>query len=122
MPAPAPVTPTPDVRLGAVATGLTLLQDPGKVVIQAQPGAGNRSPVYPRESERRREEGTVVLRIHVDALGYATQVDVIESSGYPRLDAAARAGLATWRFQPGRREDGTAAADVIEIGFRFQLH
>ncbi len=120
-PRPTPA-PAPEVRLGPLETGFSRVQDPERIVTQAQPGKGNLPPLYPRESERRGEQGTVVLRVRVDAAGNATQVDVIESSGYPALDAAARARLATWRFQPGRREDGTAAPDVIEIGINFQLH
>jgi protein TonB len=112
----------PEVRLGPLETGFSRVQDPDKVVTQARPGEGNLPPLYPPGSERRGEQGTVVLRIRVDALGHATQVDVIESSGYPALDAAARARLATWRFRPGQREDGTPAPDVIEIGINFQLH
>ena len=110
------------MRLGPLETGFSRVEDPGKVAVPAEPGKGNPPPMYPRDAERRGEQGVVVLRVRIDAGGNATSVDVIESSGYPDLDAAARARLTTWRFQPGRRQDGTPAPDVIEIGINFQLH
>ena len=42
------------------------------------------------ESQRGRERGTVLLRVLVDALGRPAQIQIERSSGYSRLDAAAR--------------------------------
>jgi len=125
MPATLPVPRSRNragIRLGALDLGVSRIYDPDRTVAPAQPGKGNLQPAYPSEAERRHEEGTVLLRIHIDAEGHATAVDVIESSGYPLLDGAARARLLTWHFQPARRQDGSAAPDIIEIGFNFQLH
>ena len=50
-------------------------------------------PVYPKESQRRREHGTVVLRVLVDAQGRPAQIQVEHSSGFERLDdGGARGG------------------------------
>jgi len=75
-------------------------------------------PVYPKESQRRREHGTVVLRVLVDALGRPAQIDVEHSSGYSRLDAAARAAVGKFLFRP-YEVDGIAqpAQVLIPIGF-----
>jgi protein TonB len=57
-------------------------------------------PVYPKESQRRREYGTVILRVLVDALGRPAQILVERSSGYSRLDAAGREAVEKFLFRP----------------------
>jgi protein TonB len=75
-------------------------------------------PVYPKESQRRRERGTVVLRVLVDALGRPAQVQVERSSGFDRLDAAARAAVEKFLFRPYEVNGVAQAAQVlIPIGF-----
>ena len=49
------------------------------------------APVYPRESNRKRERGTVVLRVLVDALGRPAQIQIERSSGYSTASTAPRA-------------------------------
>ncbi|MCP1674331.1 TonB family protein [Natronocella acetinitrilica] len=44
---------------------------------------------YPRQAERRREEGTVVVRFTVTERGDITDIELLESSGHPRLDNGA---------------------------------
>ena len=118
-----PVPPAPPaVRLGTIDPGFTSIDDPNKIATPATLQNGNQPPVYPREAERRRLQGTVVLRVQIGADGRATQVDVIESSGHKLLDDAAQARLMIWAYRPGKRHDGTAAPDIIEIGINFQLH
>lgn len=46
-------------------------------------------PSYPRFSQLRGEEGTVLLSIEVLATGKAGRIEVLKSSGYQRLDRAA---------------------------------
>ena len=58
------------------------------------------APVYPNESSRRRERGTVLLRVLVDALGRPAQIELERSSGYSRLDDAARAAVSKALFRP----------------------
>lgn len=57
-------------------------------------------PEYPSASRRLEEEGTVHLRFLVGADGKVIQSEVEKSSGYKRLDEAARAGLARCQFRP----------------------
>jgi protein TonB len=75
-------------------------------------------PVYPRESQRKREHGTVVLRVLVDALGRPAQIQVERSSGHERLDTAARDAVSKFLFRP-YEVDGIAkpAQVLIPIGF-----
>jgi periplasmic protein TonB len=69
-------------------------------------------PEYPSASARLEEEGTVSLRFLVGADGKVMQAEVEKSSGYKRLDEAARAGLARCLFRPatvdGKPEQGWA--------------
>jgi len=75
-------------------------------------------PVYPKESQRRREHGTVVLRVLVDAAGRPAQIQVERSSGFERLDLAARQAVEKFLFRPYEVNGVAQAAQVlIPIGF-----
>lgn len=63
----------------------------------------NAPPVYPQLSRRLREQGTVLLELTVLANGTVTDVIVLSSSGYPRLDQAALSAVQQWRYQAARR-------------------
>lgn len=66
-------------------------------------GAGGRRPApnYPYESQRDKEQGTVVLLLEVDESGKPSSVTVKESSGYWRLDRAAADWVKRyWFFGP----------------------
>lgn len=78
------------------------------------------SPPYPRLARRAGEQGTVLLRLELDPEGRVARVEVLESSGFERLDRAARETLAGWRFEP-RREDGRAVASSVLHRVTFRL-
>jgi protein TonB len=58
------------------------------------------TPDYPSASRRLEEEGTVSLRFLVGVDGKVIQSEVVKSSGFKRLDEAARAGLSRCAFKP----------------------
>ena len=64
-------------------------------------------PPYPQLSARLREAGTPVLRILIGKDGLPQKVELAQSSGFPRLDAAALDAVKVWRFVP-RQENGVA--------------
>jgi protein TonB len=70
-------------------------------------------PQYPRESSRRREYGTVVLRVLVDPSGHAAQIQVERTSGYDRLDEAARQAVLKALFRPYEVDGVRQAAQVL---------
>ena len=76
-------------------------------------------PVYPKESQRKREYGTVVLLVLVDALGRPAQVEVERSSGFSRLDAAARAAVEKFLFRP-YEVNGVAQPAQVRIPIEFE--
>ncbi len=57
-------------------------------------------PEYPSASRRMEEEGTVSLRFLIGPDGKVLQSEIEKSSGYKRLDEAARAGLSRCQFKP----------------------
>ncbi len=77
-------------------------------------------PDYPRLSRRTGEEGSVLCRLHLAVDGSVVEVEIVESSGHERLDQAASAALAGWRFEP-RREDGQPVAALILHRVTFRL-
>jgi protein TonB len=78
----------------------------------------NPAPLYPAVSRRNGEQGRVVLRVLVGPGGAAEQVQVLTSSGFPRLDDSAREAVRRWRFVPAKRGNEAVQAWVrIPIPF-----
>lgn len=80
----------------------------------------NPPPVYPRQSRRLNETGSVFLMVFVDAEGRPGQVDIQKSSQYERLDQAALEAVRHWRFVAARQGDKAVAAWVV-VPIHFTL-
>jgi protein TonB len=80
----------------------------------------NPKPVYPAMSRRLGEEGKVVLRVRVSVQGQPLTVEVNKSSGFPRLDDAARLAVERWRFVPARQGNEPIEASVL-VPLNFTL-
>ncbi len=80
------------------------------------------SPVrYPADLYEQQLEGTVVLRLYVDAHGKVVpeSTRVAESSGYAGLDSAALEAVPNMRFAPARRDGQPVAALFLQpVQFR----
>jgi periplasmic protein TonB len=88
-PAPAPVAPAPAASAeGPVHT---------PAVVDA---ASCGKPDYPSASRRANETGTVLLSFLIDEDGKVVESKVERSSGYRRLDDAAREALGLCKFRP----------------------
>lgn len=107
--APTPAHPAPTAPPAATA-----------VYISANYAARNRPPEYPALSRRYGEQGTVRLRVLVQADGTAGKVEIERSSGYALLDEAARNAVRSWRFQPATK-DGKPVADWYLTPVVFKL-
>lgn len=80
----------------------------------------NPAPAYPPLSRRLGEQGRVLLRVLVSAEGTAAEVQVLATSGFARLDEAARETVRRWKFIPARRGAEPVAAWVrVPISFRL---
>jgi protein TonB len=77
-------------------------------------------PRYPALSRRLGEEGVVVLRVLIDEQGAPVAVEVHRSSGYPRLDEAAREAVRRARFHPYREGEQSRPAIAL-VPVRFEL-
>jgi protein TonB len=78
-------------------------------------------PTYPVSARRKREEGTVTLRVLVSDAGQPEKIELERSSGSTALDRAALESVRRWRFAPARRGDAPHAAWVlVPIVFRLE--
>jgi periplasmic protein TonB len=81
----------------------------------------NPAPIYPSVSRRMGEQGKVILRVLVNIKGTADDVQVRTSSGFGRLDDAARDTVRRWKFVPAKRgPDPVAAWVLIPVSFRLE--
>lgn len=79
----------------------------------------NPEPVYPLRSLRLGETGAVMLTVLVAADGRVRDASVKSSSGFERLDRAAREAVLAWTFVPGKRS-GVAVDMSVEVPIRFK--
>jgi len=110
---------TADNGQGAPAAAIVAMAPRAAVVREPAPRAAP-PPVYPRLSRRAGEEGSVLCRLHISERGKVTEVEVVESSGFERLDEAARATLLGWSFEP-RQLDGQGVASTLLHRVTFRL-
>jgi protein TonB len=105
--APAPTPPAPAAP--AIRTAAVI-----------QPGATCAKPDYPSASRRLEEEGTVTLRFLIGTDGRVLQAEIEKTSGYARLDDAARNALAKCQFRPGT-VDGKPEPSWASIRYAWRL-
>ncbi len=80
----------------------------------------NPAPAYPPLARRMGEEGRVLLRVHVEASGLPSKVEIRTSSGSERLDHAALEAVKRWKFVPARQGDKAIPAYVV-VPISFNL-
>lgn len=112
---PTPVNGTSGEAAAPVAKSVPINESapaqsaaPAEPVIPPHTDAANLKnpvPAYPGMSRRLREQGRVVLDVHVLADGSVGEVRLRHSSGYTRLDQAAIKAVRVWRYVPARRSD-----------------
>ena len=56
--------------------------------------------VYPPEAARRHQQGTVELVLYINGSGALDKIEIVKSSGFPLLDAAAIREMKQSKFQP----------------------
>jgi periplasmic protein TonB len=106
-PPPAPVAaPAPPVTVTPPSYGAAYLRNP--------------LPEYPLAAKRRRESGTVTLRVVVTPEGKPANITLDKSSGSTSLDAAARKAVESWTFVPAR-EGNQPVQGVVIVPWRFTL-
>ncbi|HEX9207195.1 MAG TPA: energy transducer TonB [Steroidobacteraceae bacterium] len=84
-------------------------------------GARITQPEYPPASRRAGEAGTVQLRCYVQESGKCSEISIVKSSGYDKLDeAAVKEVQRNWRFVPGK-VDGKPVAAWHTFAVTFRL-
>ncbi|SET33433.1 outer membrane transport energization protein TonB [Nitrosomonas marina] len=78
------------------------------------------APTYPAISRRMGEEGKLVLRVELDESGHIDEAQVVDSSGYTRLDNAALEAVRNWQCRPSMRNGQPVRAIALQP-FNFVL-
>lgn len=105
-PAPPPAPPAPpSVQLPS--SNADYLQNP--------------KPVYPAMSKRLGEQGKTIVRVLIGVDGLPKQASIRQSSGYERLDEAARQAVMSWRYVPGKR-NGVVEAMEFNVPINWVLN
>jgi len=139
---PVAVQPTPTPAPVAEATSDGAPSTPREAVVAAPAGPAATAPVlappalelpsanasyldnprpeYPRLSRRLGEQGRVVLRVLIEMDGSASRAELASSSGFSRLDEAARLAVLRWRYVPGKR-GGRPEAMWFNVPVNFVL-
>lgn len=100
---PAPPAPAPVIPPSSDAEGLN-----------------NPAPVVPDMSRRLCEQGTVLFSVLIKADGTIGELKLKTSSGFKRLDSAAKRAVIRWRFQPAT-QDGVAVDYWYELPIAFSI-
>ena len=137
---PPPFIPPPDIRVDvpvpqntitAVSNVRPAVEAPVPRPVVAPPAPPARTsavvdarncakPEYPPASLRAQETGLVVLQFLIGVDGTAIESKVEKSSGYRRLDEAARKALELCKFRPGT-EEGKPVQSWARIEYQWKL-
>jgi protein TonB len=112
---PPAETPTPASDNAVAATEATVGQPSRALKTNTRI-----EPTYPPASRRANEEGTVRLKVLVDESGRPKDVQVAQTSGFTRLDEAAKQAVRRWRFQAAL-EGGKAITVWTQVSITFRL-
>ncbi|HUU27070.1 MAG TPA: energy transducer TonB [archaeon] len=77
-------------------------------------------PVYPKDAEKKRIEGSVEMRIHVAVDGTVDQVEITSSSGHSSIDKEAVKAAKKTRFRPAIK-NGVKVPMWINYPIQFAL-
>jgi protein TonB len=124
-PPPTPQAPPAEVpvfNLGGTDSESNAIAS-GDQVIPASPDdkARNRPPIYPQEAAMLRQEGSVVVVIHVSPYGTTQGVDILQGSGHVLLDHAVLDAVRRWHFLPAVK-DGQPVPFDMPMRFVFGLN
>ncbi len=126
---PPPFVPPPDINVADTGptTAITAVQSHQAPVVAPQITApvaiGRRHECmsgYPPVSRRLSEQGTVTVKYVISETGDVTSASVEKSSGYSRLDEAAKQCVRDWRFKPAT-QGGRPIATTNQANIRYTL-
>jgi periplasmic protein TonB len=103
----APPPPPPETHEPELVTGVAYLYEPERK--------------YPTLSKRLKEEGKVKMKVRISATGMPEDIQLLERSGFERLDNAAVEWLKAARFTPYRK-NGKAVSVYAIVPMSYSLH
>jgi protein TonB len=115
-PSPAPAVIAPPAPAAPVAPPVPAIRTGASI----QAGASCTKPDYPSASRRLEEEGTVTLKFLIGVDGRVLQAEIEKTSGFNRLDEAARNALSKCQFRPGT-VDGKPEQSWATIKYTWRL-
>jgi TonB family C-terminal domain len=117
------VIPIPEVEIPTdVASSAAVAGAVSNAIESSELEVSNRvAPNYPAASLAANEEGLVIFRVLVDEQGKPLEINVMKSSGFPRLDNAAAKALRRWVFVPPT-QGGQPVRSWSRVQVRFQLN
>jgi len=123
-----PTIAPPDIRVQDDSSSTITLREGPPTTTAPPPDANatgltgtHTTPPYPDLARLLGQQGTVVLQIAVSAQGNVASATVVQSSGYPDLDAAAAAWVqAHWRYNPAL-QGGVAVPSQTRAAVRFDI-
>ena len=125
--APQSAPPAPVSRNATVSAPAAVVVNPAAPSmvqagdLSAQMISG-KPPRYPIESRRKHEQGTVVLALTLGLDGAVETVAIAQSSGFSRLDDAARDAVRRWRWRPMIQQgQPVKVKGIVEIPFVLQV-
>lgn len=116
-------TPPPPVPTAAVPAESATPAPPAAPVSPPDASAaslGNAPPRYPLDARRKRQEGSVRLRVVITPDGRVKDISVARSSGVESLDEAALSTVRRWKFKPGM-QSGIPVEAVGYLNIPFTL-
>ncbi len=129
VPAPSPAPPSPPTPASAPTPTPAPLPTPAPTPAPAKPAvqataslakSACAEPDYPSASASAREEGSVIIEFQIGADGKVLKSTIISSSGFKRLDEAARAAFSKCRFTPAQI-DGVPVIGTTKVRYNWTI-
>jgi len=115
------MVPTAPPDPSSTAPANTPTKEPHRVAAVIDAKQACEEPEYPSTSRRNEEQGTVVLRFLIDVDGHVVDSKIATTSGFNRLDRAARDTLSRCVFKPGT-VDGKPEQSWANIRYTWHLN
>lgn len=133
-PKPAPTKPKPVQDAPPKPAPAARAAQPGPTKADAPPAGGasgylslrtvnyirRGKAAYPAEALRRKQTGTVRLLLYINERGTVDRTEIVQSSGFPLLDAAAQAAERRSVFKPAVI-NGAAVKTKVIVPYTFNL-
>lgn len=122
-PQPAPQAPAPVAKASAPAAPAPILAQSGPVSVGdlSSKMVSAKPPKMPFESRKKKEQGSVVLRVLLDVGGSVSDLSIAKSSGFTRLDKAALEAVRKWRWSPTvRGGEAVMVTGSVKVDFILQ--